>query len=100
MVKQEKAADCTLVIIHAYLPNCLISLFIFVLYYKKNAAAPDARPPTKKRRGSAAQNGVASDAASVTSVTSADTPGTPSAIASPIVKSNVSTASTPVLPQA
>ncbi|KAF9329336.1 polynucleotide adenylyltransferase [Linnemannia elongata] len=67
---------------------------------KKNAAAVDARPPTKKRRGSAVKNGVASDAASVTSVASVDTPGTPSAIASPIVKSDVSTASTPVLPQA
>ncbi|KAF9097930.1 polynucleotide adenylyltransferase [Mortierella sp. AD031] len=67
---------------------------------KKNAAAVDARPPSKKRRGSAVQNGVTSDAASVTSMASMDTPGTPSATASPYVKSDASAASTPVIPQA
>ncbi|KAF9925118.1 polynucleotide adenylyltransferase [Linnemannia zychae] len=67
---------------------------------KKNSATMDARPPSKKRRGSAVHNGVTSDAASVTSVASVDTPGTPTAVASPIVKSDVSTAGTPILPQA
>ncbi|KAF8925036.1 polynucleotide adenylyltransferase [Dissophora ornata] len=61
----------------------------------KKSAAVDARPPNKKRRGSANQNGVTSDAASAAS---ADTSGTPS-VSSPAVKNEVSAVATPVAPQ-
>ncbi|KAF9117131.1 polynucleotide adenylyltransferase [Mortierella sp. AM989] len=61
---------------------------------KSGKKSTDSRPPTKKRRGSNGQNGVLSEAASITSA------GTPSVTSPPAVKSEVLTASTPVIPQA
>ncbi|KAF8954687.1 polynucleotide adenylyltransferase [Entomortierella lignicola] len=63
----------------------------------RKKSAVDSRPPAKKRRGSNSQNGVLSDAASAVS---GNAPGTPSTSLSPVVKSDIPTASTPTVPQA
>ncbi|KAG0235721.1 polynucleotide adenylyltransferase [Actinomortierella wolfii] len=64
---------------------------------KGKTAGGDARPPTKKRRGSIGQNGTTSDAASTVS---AETPGTPSASSPPVANSDTSVSTTPVINQA
>ncbi|ORZ27806.1 polymerase [Lobosporangium transversale] len=63
----------------------------------KKSAAVDARPPTKKRRSSVGQNGVQSH---TVSGGSADNISTLPAVPSPIIKADVSTTNTAIVPQA